>query len=83
MIPARPHSVRGATPTAGAVLRPTGSSRMACGMMPSSPSCSATRKRWASLQTTMGAATFGRPAVLSAVSWIIVRSPTSGRNCFG
>ncbi len=43
-----------ASAMAGAVLRPTGSSRMAAGGMPISRSCSATRKRCASLQTTIG-----------------------------
>ncbi len=40
---------------AGAVLRPAGSSTIACGSTPSWRSCSATRKRCASLHTTTGA----------------------------
>ena len=51
--------------------------------MPSSRSCSATMKRWLSLQTTIGAATSGRPLSRAAVSCSIVRSPTSGSSCLG
>ena len=42
--------------SAGAVLRPSGSSTVVCGRTPISRNCSATRKRWSSLQTTIGGA---------------------------
>jgi hypothetical protein len=78
-------SARGhaASATAGAVLRPMGSSTIACGVTPTWRSCSAIMKRCSSLHTTMGAPSDGRPATRSAVSCTIVRSPTSGRNCLG
>ena len=70
---------------AGALPRATGSSRMRASAIRASRSCSATRKRCASLQTTTGGAKPG-PTARDAVSWSMVRvvaPPASGQNCFG
>ena len=82
----RPRAARAAcaaSAMAGAVLRPTGSNRMPAGGMPISRSCSATRNRCASLQTTMGVVASGNPASRAAVSWIMVRSPVRASSCLG
>src|SRR5438309_12097453 len=55
---------------------------MARGSMLICRSCSATRKRCASLQTTT-AAEAPSPSRREAVCWSIVRSPVSGRSCLG
>src|SRR5690349_2766909 len=68
---------------AGAVLRPTGSSRIAVGASCISRSCSATRKRCASLHTMTGPAALAKPARRAAVSWNMVRSPVRARSCLG
>jgi hypothetical protein len=69
---------------AGALLRATGSSRMRASAIFASRSCSATRKRCASLHTTTGGPKPG-PTARDAVSWSMVRAapPSSGQNCFG
>jgi len=67
---------------AGALLRPAGSRTMRAPSTRAARSWSATRKRCASLQTTIGAANPG-PAARAAVSCSIVRSLVSGQNCFG
>jgi hypothetical protein len=51
-----------ASATAGAVLRPVGSSRIAAGAAPSTRICSATANRCASLHTTIGALARAMPA---------------------
>src|SRR5580765_9008310 len=71
-----------ASAMAGAVLRPKGSSSVARGSMCSCRSCSATRKRCASLHTTTGAPAVS-PCRRSTVCCSIVRAPVSGSSCFG
>jgi para-nitrobenzyl esterase len=72
-----------ASATAGAVLRPSGSSTMRAGV-PTARNCSATRKRWASLQTTsVLSVRLPLPSSRSAVSCSMVRSPVRGSSCFG
>src|SRR6185437_5791072 len=72
---------------AGAVLRPTGSSRAALGSMPASRNCSMARKRCSSLLTMYGAATAkpspARPARRWAACWNRLSSPVRHRNCLG
>ncbi len=53
---------RAAAATAGAELRPTGSSTMRASAMPASRNCSATRKRCSWLQTTTGGGEAGAAA---------------------
>ena len=57
-----------ATAAAGAVLRPTGSRMMAVGTVSICLSCSATRNRCSSLQTTTGAPRSSRPSSRRTVS---------------
>ncbi len=67
---------------AGALLRPTGSSRMRALAIPASRSCSATTKRWSWLATTMGGLNSAE-AARRAVSASIECSAISGQNCLG
>ena len=68
---------------AGALLRPTGSSRMRGVAMPAARSCSAIRNRCSSLHTMIGGGEAGRRGARSAVSCSSVRSESSGQSCLG
>ncbi len=72
-----------ASATAGAVLRPAGSSRIAEACIPKARICSATVNRCASLHTTMGGWAPGTPASRVAVSCSMVCLPVSASNCLG
>ncbi len=76
-----------ASVSAGAVLRPVGSRRMAPGLQSISRSWSSTMKRCSSLPTMQGAATStSSPARASrrrVDCWNSVPSPASARNCLG
>src|SRR5271155_4523726 len=72
-----------ASATAGAVLRPAGSNRIADALIPKARSCSATVNRCASLHTTMGGAAPEMPARRSAVSCSMVCLPVRASNCLG
>jgi len=76
-------SMRAAMATAGAVLRPWGSSTMARGAMPISRSCSPMAKRYSSLQMSTGGAKRSASATRSAVSWRRLWRETRGRRCLG
>ena len=67
---------------AGAVLRPTGSSTMACGATPASRICSAIRKRCSVLQMISGAAKAG---ALGAQHGVLNQAavPGQGQQLFG
>ena len=67
---------------AGAELRPIGSSMMRARLNPASRICSAIRKRWSWLHTTIGASK-PLPAPRSAVSCSSERSEISGQSCLG
>src|SRR5919198_3673688 len=69
-----------ASVSAGAVLRPLGSSNIALGFAPVRASCACTMKRCVSLHTRSGSA---RPAQRTAVSCKSVRSPFSACRGFG
>ena len=80
-----------ASVTAGAVLRPTGSSKAAAGSIFSSRNWSSTRKRCSSLPTMVGGSTVmpsvARPCSRLTACWNRLKwlsgSPDSTRNCFG
>ena len=67
---------------AGAVLRPSGSSRIEFGATPMARSCSATRNLFASLQTIVGGANRA-PVTRSAVSCNMDCSDAKDKSCFG
>ena len=67
---------------AGAVLRPAGSSSSVGAFRPIWRSCSATRKRCASLAMKMGASDC-TAATRSQVACNGEASPSKGRNCLG
>ena len=75
-----------ASVNAGAVYRPKGSSRILLPVAPEDRICSADRKRYSSLQTTIGPATESLPlkaASRIAVACSMVSPPTSDSNCLG
>ena len=68
---------------AGAVLRPCGSSRILAWVTPISCSCWAIRKRWSSLQTTIGALTSSAWVRFAVCCNKLYCSSVSGRHCLG
>src|SRR6202051_2729180 len=72
-----------ASATAGAVLRPAGSSRIADAFIPKARICSATVNRCASLHTTRGGWAPAIPARRVTVSCNMVCLPVSASNCLG
>src|SRR6202140_976316 len=72
-----------ASATAGAVLRPAGSSRIADAFNPRARICSATVKRCASLHTTTGGWAPAIPPRRVTVSCNMVCLPVSASNCLG
>src|SRR6202789_713781 len=76
-------ALRAASATAGAVLRPAGSSRIAEAGISIARSCSATVKRCASLHTTIGAIAPAMIARRAAVSCSMVCLPVRASSCLG
>src|ERR1700686_484863 len=72
-----------ASATAGAVLRPAGSSRIADAFIPKARICSATVNRCASLHPTRGGWAPAIPARRVTVSCNMVCLPVSASNCLG
>ena len=79
---ARSRSQSAAASAAGAVLRPSGSIRMAAGDSSTAASCSVTMKRKASPVTITGAANPG-PDSRRAEAWNRLSAPVSRENCLG
>ena len=73
---------KAANAMAGAVLRPTGSNNIPPWCMSFCLSCSATKKRWASLQIKMGLAA-SVPFNRVMVSCSMVLSDVNDKNCLG